>query len=125
MFDRLTSRRPLTTRPVPARSRLAAIGTAAAIPALLIGVLGGTHSAGPRDSGVAACAYPLATQDVRAGDYAKIRAEFAGSRWPDLRSAGTAYIDLAMQLSSATGTDGYETVWFYQRLADACARHSQ
>ena len=69
----------------------------AAIPALLLGALGGARSAAPEDSGVVACAYPLATQDVAVGDYTKIRAEFAGSRWPDLRSAGTAYVDLAMR----------------------------
>ena len=128
MFDHLTPRRPrrpLMTRPVPARSRLFAIGAAAAIAALLLGALGGARSAAPEDSGVVACAYPLATQDVAVGDYTKIRAEFAGSRWPDLRSAGTAYVDLAMQLPGATYTDGYETVSFYQQLSAACARHGQ
>jgi hypothetical protein len=76
------------------------------------------------DSGLVACAYPLATQDVSAADYAKIRAAVAGSRWPDLRNAGTAYVDLAVWLLHPRGaTDGYETVWFYQRLSHACARH--
>lgn len=128
MFDHLTPRRPrrpLTTRPVPPRSRLFALGAAAAIPAMLLGVLGGARSAAPQDSGVVACAYPLATQDVPVDDYAKIHAEFAASRWPDLRSAGTAYVDLATQLPGATYTDGYETVSFYQRLSAACARHGQ
>jgi len=91
------------------------------IPALLIGVLGSTHSGAPHDSGLAACAYPLSTQDVPATDYPKIRAQFAGSRWPDLRTAGTAYVDLAVALRTARGTDGYQTVWFYQRLSAACA----
>ena len=58
----------------------------------------------------------LATQDVPAADYPVLRAEFAGSRWPDLRTAGTAYIDLA---------DGYQTVWSYQRLSATCAKHGQ
>ena len=93
------------------------------IPALLIGVLGSTHSNAPQDSGLVACTYPLSTQDVPATDYPKIRAEFAGSRWPDLRNAGTAYVDLATALPTARGTDGYETVWFYQRLSAACAKH--
>ena len=93
------------------------------IPALLIGVLGSTHSGTPQDSGLVTCAYPLSTQDVPATDYPKIRAEFAGSRWPDLRTAGTAYVDLAVQLPTARGTDGYQTVWFYQRLSAACAKH--
>ena len=95
------------------------------IPALLIGVLGSTHSGAPHDSGLAACAYPLSTQDVPATDYPKIRAQFAGSRWPDPRTAGTAYVDLAVALRTARGTDGYQTVWFYQRLSAACAQHSQ
>ena len=77
----------------------------------------------PQDSGLLACAYPLSTHDVAATAYPKIRAQFAGSRWPDLCTAGTAYVDLAMQLSTARGTDGYKTVWFYQRLSAVCAHH--
>jgi hypothetical protein len=88
-------------------------------------VLAGTHPDAPHDSGLVACAYPLSTQDVPAADYQKLRAEFVGSRWPDLRNAGTAYVDLAVQLLHARGTDGYETVWFYQRLSAACAKHAQ
>jgi hypothetical protein len=79
----------------------------------------------PKDSGLVACAYPLATHDVPAADYKKLRAEFAGSRWPDLRNAGTAYVDLAVQLLTPQSTDGYQTVWFYQRLSAACAKHRQ
>ena len=123
MSDRIAAHRPPTTRNLSTRTRRRAIGTAAVIPALLISVLGSTHSGGPHDSGLVACAYPLATQDVPAADYPKIRAEFAGSRFPDLRTAGTAYVDLAVQLLHARGTDGYQTVWFYQRLSAACAKH--
>ena len=123
MTDRLAARRPQTLRNLSARTRRSAIGAAAVMPALLIGVLGSTHSGAPRDSGLVACAYPLATQDVPAAEYPKLRAEFAGSRFPDLRTAGTAYVDLAVALLTARGTDGYETVWFYQRLAAACAQH--
>ena len=101
MFDRLAARRPPTIRNLSTRTRCSAIGAAAVIPALLIGVLASTHSDAPRDSGLVACAYPLSTQDVPAADYPKIRAEFAGSRWPDLRNAGTAYVDLATQLLTA------------------------
>ena len=122
MFDRLTAHLPPTIRNLSTRTRRM-IGTAAVIPALLIGVLASTHSAPPRDSGLVACTYPLSTQDVPAADYQKIRAQFAGSRWPDLRNAGTAYVDLATQLTHARGTDGYQTVWFYQRLSAACAKH--
>jgi hypothetical protein len=123
MSDRLAAHWPPTIRNLPTRTRRYTIGTAAVIPALLIGVLGSTHSGAPQDSGLVACAYPLTTQDVPAADYRKIRAEFAGSRWPDLRTAGTAYVDLAVQLLTARGTDGYQTVWFYQRLSAACAEH--
>jgi hypothetical protein len=124
MFDRLVAHLPPTITNLSHRTRFT-IGTAAVIPALLIGVLVGTHSDAPHDSGLVACAYPLSTQDVPAADYPKIRAEFAGSRWPDLRNAGTAYVDLATALLTARGTDGYQTVWFYQRLSAACAKHGQ
>jgi hypothetical protein len=125
MSDRLTAHRPPATRKLLPRTRRLTIGTAAAIPTLLIGVLGSTHQGAPRDSGLVACAYPLTTHEVPASDYIKLRAEFAGSRWPDLRNAGTAYVDLALALPQARYTDGYETVWFYQRLSAACARHRQ
>ena len=125
MFDRFAAHRPPMIRNLSPRTRHFTIGTAAAIPALLIGVLASTHSDPPQDSGLVACTYPLSTQHVPATDYPKIRAEFADSRWPDLRTAGTAYVDLATQLLTARGTDGYETVWFYQRLSAACAKHSQ
>ena len=123
MFNSFAARRPPTIRNLSTRTRRFSIGAAAVVPALLVGVLGGTHSDVPRDSGLAACGYPLSTQAVPAADYQKIRAEFAGSRWPDLRNAGTAYVDLATQLLSAPSSDGYETVWFYQRLSAACAKH--
>ena len=125
MFHRLAVHRPPTIRNLPPRTRRFTIGTAAVIPALLIGVLSGTASAAPQDSGVVACTFPLSTQDVPAAGYQKIRAQFAGSRWPDLRNAGTAYVDLAVQLLNARGPDGYETVWFYQRLSAACTKHGQ
>ena len=96
---------------------LAAFGTPLAF--------GSTHPGTPPDSGLAACAYPLAMRDVTAVGYRQIRAEVAGSRWPDLRTAGTGYVDLAVQLLTARGTDGYQTVWFYQRLSAACTRHAR
>lgn len=125
MFDRLTTHLPPTIRNLSTRMRRVTIGVAAAIPVLLIGVPGSAHTDSPHDSGLVACRYPLATQDVPAADYSKIRAEFAGSRWPDLRNAGTAYVDLAVALRTAQGTDGYQTVWFYQRLSVTCAKHGQ
>jgi hypothetical protein len=52
----------------------------------------------------------------------KIRSQFARSQWPDLRAAGMSYVDLVVKLQTARA-DGYETVWFHQRLSLACARH--
>ena len=124
MSDHLAAHRPPTLRNLSARRRRAAIGAAAAIPALVLGALGSIHAGTPKDSGLVACAYPWATQNVPAAEYPKLRAEFAGSRFPDLRTAGTAYVDLAIQLQKARGgTDGYQTVWFHQRLSAACAKH--
>ena len=125
MSYRLAARRPPTLRNLPARTRRLTIGAAAVLPALLIGVLGSPHSGAPHDSGLVACAYPLATQHVPPAEYPKLRAEFAGSRFADLRTAGTAYVDLAVALLTARGTDGYQTVWFYQRLSAACAKHER
>ena len=123
MSDHLAAHRPPTLRNLSARRRRAAIGAAAAIPALLLGALGTTHPGTPKDSGLVACAYPWATQNVPPAEYPKLRADFAGSRFPDLRTAGTAYVDLAVALLTARGTDGYQTVWFHQRLSAACAKH--
>jgi hypothetical protein len=123
MPARLAVRRPPAITNLFPRARRAALGTAAVIPALLVGLFASTGSAAPKDSGVVACAYPVATQDVSAAEYTRLRAEFAGSRFPDLRNAGTAYVDLAVQLLTARGSDGYQTVWFYQRLSAACAKH--
>jgi len=126
MSDRLAARRPPTLRNPSTRTRRSAIGAAAVLPALLLGAgITSPGSAAPKDSGLVACAYPLATQDVPATEYPKLRAEFAGSRFADLRTAGTAYVDLAVALVTARGTDGYQTVWFYQRLSAACAQHER
>jgi hypothetical protein len=104
---------------------LASLAAALLTPPLAATALGSTHPGTPPDSGLAACAYPLSTHDITAAEYRQIRTQFAGSRWPDLRTAGTGYVDLAVQLLTARGTDGYQTVWFYQRLSAACARHAR
>lgn len=124
MFDPLAVHRPPAIRNPSTRARRYMIA-GVLLTALLLGVLAGIRLGIPRDSGLAGCAYPLSTQDVPATQYPKLRAEFAGSHWPDLRTAGTAYVDLAMALLTARGTDGYETVWFYQRLSAACAEHGR
>ena len=105
MFNSFAARRPPTIRNLSTRTRRFSIGAAAVVPALLIGVLGSTHSqardipgyhAPPQDSGLVACSYPLTTQSVSAADYQKIRAEFAASlagsaqRRDGLRRSGRA-----------------------------------
>lgn len=74
------------------------------------------------DDGIAGCTALLGAHQPAASDYPRIRAQFARSRWPGLRIAGTSYVDLVVKLRTAR-SDGYETVWFYQRLSAACARH--
>jgi hypothetical protein len=74
------------------------------------------------DSGLAGCTALLGAHQAPANDYRKIRSQVAGSRWPDLRTAGLSYVDLVVRLQTARA-DGYEAVWFYQRLSAACARH--
>ena len=101
------------------------IGAAIVTPLVLLGVQSTVHPGAPADSGLAGCTSLASTHQVAATGYPKIRAQFAGSRWPDLRTAGIAYADLAMQLRHARYTDGYQTVWFYQRLSAACAKHGQ
>jgi hypothetical protein len=74
------------------------------------------------DDGIAGCTTLLGAHQPAASGYPRIRAQFARSQWPDLRIAGTSYVDLVVKLQTARA-DGYETVWFYQRLSAACTRH--
>ena len=74
------------------------------------------------DSGMAGCTALLGAHQAAATDYPRIRSQFAHSRWPDLRAAGMSYVDLVVALQTARA-DGYQTVWFHQRLALTCARH--
>ena len=86
------------------------------------GGLGGTRPTRPPDSGLAGCSSVLGAHQVTASDYPKIAAQFSGSRWPDLRISGLAYVEIATKLR-ATHAYGGETVWFIERLAAACAKH--
>jgi hypothetical protein len=125
IVDRLAAYRPAAIKNLSARARLCTIAAAIVTALVLTGVLGSLHPGGPPDSGLAGCASLSSTHHVAASGYRKIRARFVGSRWPDLRTAGAAYTDLAVQLRHARYTDGYETVWFYQRLSAACAKHGR
>jgi hypothetical protein len=123
MFDHLAAHwAPI--RKISTRTRRGTIGVAIMTLVLLISILG-FHRGAPADSGPAGCTSLSSTHHVAAIDYPKIGAQFAGSRWPDLRTAGTAYVDLAVALLKPQYTDGYETVWFYQRLSAACAKHGR
>ena len=73
--------------------------------------------------GLAGCTAVSGTRQVAAANYSRIRAEFAGSRWSDLRAAGASYMDLVIKLRRPQYTDGYETVPNYQQLSAACAKH--
>ncbi|HEY2128198.1 MAG TPA: hypothetical protein VGH77_13535 [Streptosporangiaceae bacterium] len=86
------------------------------------GGLGGTRPALSPDSGLAGCSSVLGAHQVAASEYPKIAAQFAGSRWPDLRISGLAYVEIATRLH-ATHAYGGETAWFIERLAAACAKH--
>ncbi len=86
------------------------------------GVPGGTRLALSPDSGLAGCSSVLGAHQAAAKNYPKIAAQFAGSRWPDLRVSGLAYVEIATRLR-ATHAYGGETVWFIERLAAACAQH--
>ena len=88
------------------------------------GGLGGTRPALSPDSGLAGCSSVLGAHQVAARDYPKIAAQFRGSRWPDLRISGLAYVEIATRLH-ATHAYGGETVWFIERLAAACAKHGR
>jgi hypothetical protein len=123
MIDHPAAYRPPILKKLSTRTRRCVIGAGVVTPFLLVGVLTSVHPGAAADSGLAGCTSLSSTHP--AIDYPKIRAQFAGSQWPDLRAAGTAYVDLAVKLRTARGTDGYETVWFYQRLAAGCARHGR
>jgi hypothetical protein len=115
-------RRPTGT-PVSGNTRRGAIAVAVVTPLLLLGMLDlARHPAPLPDAGLVGCIALTATNGTTAG-YPAIGALFARSRWTDLRTAGTEYADLITQLRTARGTDGYQAVWFYERLATACTRH--
>jgi len=122
MPHHLAAHRPPPTKALSTRPRRWAIGVATA--PLLLGVLGSARPALPPDSGLAGCAALSAAHQVTAKQYPKIGAQFADSRWPDLRISGVAYVGIATKLLT-THAYGGETTWFYERLAAACAQHGR
>ena len=125
VFDHLISLRPPKIGAPSAPLRRYAIGAALCGAIILIVMLRVTQPGAPADSGIAGCTALSGAHQVAATYYPRIRSQFARSQWPDLRAAGTSYVDLAVKLRSARNTDGYEAVWFYQRLSIACARHGR
>jgi hypothetical protein len=107
-----------------ARTRRCGVAMVVCGTAILIVMLGAVHLGRSADAGLAGCTALSDARQVAVADYPRIRYEFARSQWSDLRTAGTSYVDLAVEMRNARGTDGYETVWFYQRLSITCARHS-
>jgi hypothetical protein len=121
MFDRLAGQGPPVINTLSTCTRRWAIGLAA-MP-LLLGVFGsGGRPVPSPDSGLSGCTALASTHQLAAADYPAISAHFAGSRWPDLRFSGMAYVEIATKLC-ATHAYGGETAWFYQRLSAACAKH--
>jgi hypothetical protein len=108
-----------------ARRRRYVIGAAIVTPIVLTGMLSHLHPGGPPDRGIAACTSLSRLNQPGAPDFRRLRAEFATSRWPDLRADGTTYADIAITLRTARDTDGSEAVWFYERLSHACAKHGR
>ena len=106
-----------------AGTRRCMIGAAVCGAVILAVTLGTVRPRASADSGVAGCTALLSGHQVAAADYSRIRAEFAASRWPDLRAAGTSYVDLAIKRRTERNADGYLTVSFYQRLSLACSRY--
>jgi hypothetical protein len=124
MPDYLDSDWPPLLSFLSTRRRRYALGAAIVTPMVVIGMLSNVRPGTPPDHGIAACTSLSGLNQAGAPDFRRLHAEFAASRWPDLRADGMAYTDLAIKLRTARDTDGYESVWFYQRLATACARHS-
>jgi hypothetical protein len=124
-FDRLVADCQQRFRSLPVRTRRGAIGAGVIIILLLITGLSSVHRGQPPDSGLAGCVTLATPRHGATPDYRALRADFAGSRWRTLRTAGVAYAELASQLRTARFTDGYQVVSSYQRLAAACAQHGR
>ena len=88
------------------------------------GELGDGRPGNSSDGGLAGCASLSGTHQVAVSDYPRLAALFDRSRWPDLRISGLAWVEIVTKQHSMHAYGG-ETVWFYQRLSAACAKHGQ
>ena len=122
MPDYLDSHWPPTINALSTPTRRWALSAAIAAPLILLSVLSNVQPGVPPDSGLAGCTALSDTHQAAATKYPRIRAEFTGSRWPDLRISGLAYVEIATELRARHAYGG-ETVWFIERLAAACAKH--
>jgi hypothetical protein len=122
VFNRRVIHWPRAIGALSARTRRRAI--AVAVVPVLFGAVGTTGPAHSRDSGLAGCTALSGARQLTAGDFEKIGVQFAGSRWPDLRFSGVTYAEMAVTLLHGHAYGG-EGVWFYERLADACAAHGR
>jgi hypothetical protein len=118
----MNRRKPHGLTGLTAVSVLAMITLATACGATGAAGVSSVQPGGPADTGMAGCTALLGAHQPAAMGYPRIRSEFAGSHWADLRRAGLSYVELAVTLRTARA-DAYQTVWFYQRLSATCTRH--
>lgn len=94
-----------------------------------------------KDSGLAMCESIRDGQDAGSAsdsdsplteaEYLELRAQFANSRYADIRDAGTRFVDLVWQLSSVDDDDSLgaallfagQIMEAYSALSGACAAH--
>lgn len=109
-----------SARHTPAATGSAELGEIAQVKRDIVWRVGGREPLSP-DSGLAGCAAVARADQI---DYRKMAAQFASSRWQDLRISGLAWVEIVTKQRSMHAYGG-ETVWFYQRLSAACAKHGQ
>jgi hypothetical protein len=123
MSDYLDSYWPPPLSLLLTRRRRHALGAVIATPIVLVGIPSNVRPGRPPDRAIVACASLSGLNQAGVPDFRRLRADFAASRWLDLRADGTAYTDLAIRLRTAGETDGNMAAWSYQRLAATCAKH--
>ena len=109
-----------SARHAPTNTGSAELGDIAQVKRNIVWRVGGREPLSS-DSGLAGCAAVSGADQV---DYRKLAAQFASSRWEDLRISGLAWVEIVTKQRDMHAYGG-ETVWFYQRLSAACAKHGQ